>query len=104
MIAHLADALLGVGLFFILSAVVALLRFPDLYTRLHAVTKADNLGLGFIVLSLMLQSGSLFAAFKLLLIWFFVLLSSAVAGYLIAQAGLKSQTPLWKKEPDDRRL
>jgi len=37
--------LLGSGFFF-LAGTVGLLRFPDVHSRLHALTKADNLGLG----------------------------------------------------------
>ena len=33
------------GLVFFLAGTVGLLRFPDAYTRLHALTKADNLAL-----------------------------------------------------------
>jgi multicomponent Na+:H+ antiporter subunit G len=33
------------GAFFFLAGTVGLLRFPDSFTRLHALTKADNLGL-----------------------------------------------------------
>ena len=36
---------------------VGLLRFPDTLTRLHALTKADNLGLGLVVLGLMARAG-----------------------------------------------
>ena len=41
------------GAFFFLSGTVGLLRFPDPLTRLHALTKADNLGLGLVVLGLL---------------------------------------------------
>ena len=37
------------GAFFFLAGTVGLLRFPDSLTRLHALTKADNLGLGLVV-------------------------------------------------------
>ena len=40
--------LLILGGIFFLAGTVGLLRFPDVYTRLHALTKADNVGLGFI--------------------------------------------------------
>ena len=53
------------GAVFFLAGVVGLLRFPDTLTRLHALTKADNVGLGLIVIGLLPQSGSLFAALKL---------------------------------------
>ena len=41
------------GVFFFLAGTVGLLRFPDTLTRLHALTKADNLGLGLVVLGLL---------------------------------------------------
>jgi len=43
---------LSAGVFFSLVGTVGLLRFPDTLTRLHALTKADNLGLGLVVLGL----------------------------------------------------
>ena len=44
---------IGAGVFFFFAGTVALLRFPDSLSRLHALTKADNLGLGFVVLGLL---------------------------------------------------
>ena len=43
-------------LVFYLAGSVGLLRLPDLYSRLHALTKADNLGLGLLLL-LLLEGG-----------------------------------------------
>lgn len=77
--------LLVAGAGFYLAGTVGLLRFPDVYTRLHALTKADNLGLGFMVLGLALQAGSLAAALKILLIWPLVLVASAAVSYTIAR-------------------
>ena len=74
------------GAFFILAGSVGLLRFPDAYTRLHALTKADNLGLAFIVLGLLPQAGSVLAGLKMVVIWLLVLLSSAAVSQLIARA------------------
>ncbi len=45
------------GAFFFLAGTVGLLRFPDALSRLHALTKADNLGLGLVVLGLLFQVG-----------------------------------------------
>lgn len=73
------------GAFFFLAGTVGLLRFPNLHTRLHAVTKADNLGLGCIVLGLSLLAESWAVVFKLLLIWLLVLAASAVNSYLLAR-------------------
>ena len=74
------------GAFFFLAGTVGLLRFPDAFTRLHALTKADNLGLGLVVLGLLPHVGSALAGLKLIVIWLLVLLSGAVASQLIARA------------------
>jgi multicomponent Na+:H+ antiporter subunit G len=74
------------GGFFFLAGSVGLLRFPDTFTRLHALTKADNLGLGLVVVGLLPQVDSLSTAFKLVLVWFLVLLGSATVSQLIARA------------------
>lgn len=76
----------GAGCFFFLAGTVGLLRFPDSLSRLHALTKADNLGLGLVVLGLLPQASSLLGALKLLAVWMLVQLSSATVAQVIAQA------------------
>jgi len=44
---------IAAGAFFFLAGTVGLLRFPDTLSRLHALTKADNLGLGLVILGLL---------------------------------------------------
>jgi len=73
------------GAFFFLAGTVGLLRFPDAFTRLHALTKADNLGLGLVVLGLLPQVGGVVAGLKLVFIWLLVQLSGATASQLIAR-------------------
>lgn len=89
--------LLG-GTFFFLAGTAGLLRFPDLYTRLHAVAKADNLGLGLLVLGLLPLAGSPWSALKLLLIWGIALIASATASHAIARAALQTGVRPWTKE------
>ena len=74
------------GAFFFLAGTVGLLRFPDPLTRLHALTKADNLGLGLVVLGLLPQAGSLRGGLKLVCVWLLVLLAGATVSQLIARA------------------
>ena len=76
---------IGAGAVFYLAGTVGLLRFPDAYTRLHALTKADNLGLGLVVLGLLPQMDSVSDGLKLACIWLLVLLSGATASQLIAR-------------------
>jgi multicomponent Na+:H+ antiporter subunit G len=80
------------GAFFFLAGTVGLLRFPDSFTRLHALTKADNLGLGLVVLGLLPQVSGVLAGLKLVAIWALVLLSGAAASQLIARA-TRSRSP-----------
>jgi multicomponent Na+:H+ antiporter subunit G len=90
-------ALLGAGTAFFVAGTAGMLRFPDLYTRLHALTKADNVGLGLVALGLALQAGTLAAALKLVLIWLLVLLASSSAGHLIARVGLRNGIRPWTR-------
>lgn len=73
------------GLLFFLAGSIGLLRLPDLYSRLHALTKADNLGLGLLLTGLTLYQQELLFAFKLLLIWLAVVAASSASAHLIAQ-------------------
>lgn len=74
------------GLVFFGAGTVGLLRFPDAYTRLHALTKADNLGVALVVIGLLPQTDGLLSALKLVLVWLLVLLSSASVSQLIARS------------------
>lgn len=84
---------IGAGLFFFLAGTVGLLRFPDTLTRLHALTKADNLGLGLVVLGLMPHVAGVLSALKLIAIWLLVLLCGADASQLIARAARRRDPP-----------
>jgi multicomponent Na+:H+ antiporter subunit G len=72
------------GLIFFAAGTVAFLRFPDHLCRLHALTKADNLGLGFVVGGLIFSSNNLFQITKLLLLWLLALTASSTVCFLLA--------------------
>ena len=91
----LACQALGAGFF--LAGTVGLLRFPDVHTRLHALTKADNVGLGILFLGLALEAGSPAVAAKLFLIWCLVLLASASVSHVIARAALRRGIAPWQR-------
>jgi multicomponent Na+:H+ antiporter subunit G len=74
----------GIGVVFFIAGTVGLLRFPDAHSRLHALAKADNLGLGFVVAGLAVQAGSAPVAVTLLVVWALTLLAGATCAYLIA--------------------
>jgi multicomponent Na+:H+ antiporter subunit G len=84
-------ASIGLGLLFFLAGSLGLLRLPDLHTRLHALTKADNLGLGLVVLGLLPWAPDAIWALKLVLVWLLVLAASAAGAHLIARHALRSE-------------
>ena len=81
------------GALFFLAGTIGLLRFPDTLTRLHALTKADNLGLGLIMLGLLPQAASLRDGLKLVTVWFLVLLAGATVSQLIARVARQIAPP-----------
>lgn len=82
-LATLLFLLAGSGFF--LAGTLGLLRFRNVHGRLHALSKADNLGLGLISLGLMLQAESIAGALKILAIWVLALLASALNCFVIAE-------------------
>lgn len=80
--------LLAAGCLFYLAGTLGLLRFPDVFTRLHALTKADNVGLLMICLALAVHEASVRTATLLLIIWVLGLLAATVSCHLIARRAL----------------
>ncbi len=93
----ITSVLLLAGAVFFFAGTVGLLRFPDVYTRLHALTKADNVGLGLVVIGLALQAESWALAGKLLLIWLLVLLAGASVAHLVAGAARQRGIKPWQR-------
>jgi len=78
--------LLAAGCFFYLVGTLGLFRFPDTLTRIHALTKVDNLGLGLIIVALLPMAESAAVALKMVLVWLVALAASATAAHLVARA------------------
>ncbi len=81
-------AFTGIGLVFFVAGTVGLLRFPDVFSRLHALTKADNLGLGFIALGVALQAETWRQIAMIAVIWALALLAAGTVSQLIARDAL----------------
>jgi multicomponent Na+:H+ antiporter subunit G len=82
----LSVAAISAGSVFFLAGTLGLLRFPDALSRLHALTKADNVGLGLVVIGLLPLAHSVLGGLKLVVVWVLVQLSGATVGQLIAQS------------------
>jgi multicomponent Na+:H+ antiporter subunit G len=83
-----AAALLLIGSALSLLAALGLLRFPDVYTRLHAASKAGTLGAGLILLAAGVASGDWSTAVRCVLGLIFIVITSPVSAHLLARAAL----------------
>jgi len=102
----LGAALTLIGFAFFIAGTVGMLRFPDVYTRLHALTKADTLGLGFLCFGLALGADSAAAVVELIAIWALALIASAagaqlIAAYALTQGGSQDGTQGGPRERDE---
>jgi multicomponent Na+:H+ antiporter subunit G len=91
------------GSAFALLASVGVLRMPDVFTRMQASTKASTLGLGCLLIGAALQMGDFASFIRAASIGAFVLLTTPVAGHVIARASYFAQVPLWKGTVLDER-
>ena len=80
--------LLG-GAVFVLTGAIGLLRFPDFFTRLHAVSVCDTMGAGLILAGLMLQGGLSLVTVKLILMFYFMIFTGPTAVHALADAALQ---------------
>jgi multicomponent Na+:H+ antiporter subunit G len=77
------------GLFFFLSGSIGLLRLPDIFSRLHALAKADNIGLAFIALGVIMLEPGILNNIKIVIIWLLVIAASATSSHLVARHALR---------------
>ena len=91
---------LGGAVIFFAAGTMGMLRFPDVYNRLHAMTKADNLGIGFVILGVAVVAPGPTIVFKLLLTWGFILMAGTTAAHLVAQAARREGVEKFNLEED----
>ena len=105
MIDVLAGALLVTGALLALAASIALIRFPDVFSRMHAATKPQTLGLVCILLGLALRLQSVVAATTVVVVIVFQLLTAPVASHMVGRAahriGLLDPDRLVRDDLDD---
>lgn len=80
-------ALLAGGFFYVVGA-IGLNRMPDIFTRMHAVSVSETLGVGLLILGMMLQAGMTLVSVKLAIILVVMTWTGAVATHALARAAL----------------
>jgi len=85
---------ISLGLFFLFTGTVGLNRMPDVFTRMHATTKCDTVGVGLIIMGLLLRAGTWANAVKLILVLAFMWISSPTVSHLVGQAAWHDKVPM----------
>jgi len=80
--------MLMAGGFFIVTGSIGLLRFPDFFTRLHAASITDSLGMGLVIIGMIFQAGLSLIALKLIFIFIFLVFASPTSTHALAKAAL----------------
>jgi len=83
-------ALIVIGSLSVLTGGIGVLRFPDVYTRMHAASITDTLGAGTLLAGMMLQAGFSLVAVKLFLMLVFIFFTSPTSTFALAHAALSS--------------
>lgn len=90
------EVLIGAGVALLVLAGVGLLRLPDVFSRMHAATKASSLGLACVLVGTALHLSGPGATAKLVAALVFQFLTAPVAAHVIGRAAYMSGVPLWE--------
>ncbi|RLQ87518.1 monovalent cation/H(+) antiporter subunit G [Notoacmeibacter ruber] len=97
----LVGLLLLSGAFFCLVASIGLLRLPDLYTRMHAASKAGTVGSGMALVAMAIHSANVGDAARAMAGVIFFILTAPVSAHLLAKAAHDMGYPLWRNSVRD---
>jgi multicomponent Na+:H+ antiporter subunit G len=98
----IAAAFICVGLAFDFIGCLGLVRFPDVYNRLHSAIKCVTLGTSSMLLGLFFYKGFSAAGIKALLCIGFLLLTAPVSAHVLARSAHKYGVKLWEKSACDQ--
>jgi multicomponent Na+:H+ antiporter subunit G len=93
--------LMGLGAGFMLLAAIGVLRLPDLFTRMHAATKAATLGVACSAAATIVHFGPGAVGVSATLIIVFLFATAPVAAHVMARAAYRVSVPLWKRSVRD---
>lgn len=78
------------GIFFLLIGSIGIIRLPDFYSRTHATSKSDTLGLMLIIAGLIIFEGLNLNSAKLLMVLIFIALANPIGSHALARAAHKT--------------
>lgn len=99
---YIAGLLIIIGAAFALVAAVGLVRLPDVYSRMHAASKAGTLGSGVMLLALAVVANDQATITRALAGILFFLLTAPIAAHLLAKAAYAAGYQLWDQSVLDQ--
>ena len=87
--------LISFGLFFMGISALGLIRLPDFFTRTHAVSKTETLGISLVLIGLIFESGISIVSLKIFLVVAFVFIANPIASHLLSRSAIKNGTIPW---------
>lgn len=90
-----AVVLVSLGILLMLTGSLGILRLPDFYSRSHATSKVDTVGIILLLAGLAVNQGMTQNAVKLLLAILFVGLANPVSAHALARSALKFGLKPW---------
>lgn len=97
MIEIVSAAVIMTGVIFVFISAIGLVRLPDFYIRVSAITKAATLGVSCIMIGVAIHYNEVGVAIKAVAILVFLLITSPIAAHIIGRAAYEDGVPLWKK-------
>ncbi|WP_045417856.1 monovalent cation/H(+) antiporter subunit G [Vibrio owensii] len=90
--------LLCLGTLFTLIASLGILRMPDLYTRMHAATKAGTVGLASLLLAVAIAIPDITVISRVIGTMLFIFITAPVAAHLLGKATQESGYQIWRNK------
>ena len=100
----IAGLLIIIGAAFVLVASLGLIRLPDVYSRMHAASKAGTLGSGVMLLALAMVAEDQATVTRALAGILFFLLTAPVSAHLLAKAAYAAGYRLWEHSVLDQMV
>lgn len=91
------NVLIVLGLAFMVITALGMIRLPDFFSRVHAVSKSETLGIALVLLGLMFHEGVTMVSLKILLILVFVVIANPVGAHLLTRAALRTGEMPWRR-------
>ena len=91
------NVLMGFGFAFMVITALGMVRLPDFFARVHAVSKSETLGITLLLLGIILHEGTTLVSLKIGLILVFVAIANPVGAHLLTRAALRTGQMPWRK-------